>query len=219
MWPRWTDAGAPRALLLAALAATLATTLAACGGPAARPDPAAAVAAGPDPAAQARYGEALAALQAGDAAQAEAGLQALVEQYPQYAGPMVNLALLRARRGELAPASGLLEKAVTVCANCAPSWNALGVVQRQQGRFAEAEQSYLKAIAADGGYANAYFNLGVLYELYLQRPDMALEQYAQFRERVVADDPAGGDVDKWIADLKRRSKSVERSAQVEVTAP
>jgi tetratricopeptide (TPR) repeat protein len=88
------------------------------------------------------------------------------------------------------------------------------VVHRVQGRFTEAERSYLEAIKADTGYANAWFNLGVLYELYLQSPVLALEHYERFRELHAADD-ATGEVDKWIADLRRRTGAVEQAARVE----
>ncbi len=210
MWPISTEQWRPRLLLL-----VLAASVTACGGLLPRGGQVTDVAAaGPDAVAQARFAGVVAALAAGDDAQAGPQLQALVVQYPAYAGPMINLALVQARRGELAPASVLLEQAVAVCTRCAPAWNALGIVQRQQGRFADAEQSYLKALAVDPGYADAAFNLGVLYEIYLQRPGLALDQYARFRE-LLADDPAGGDVDKWIADLKRRARPVERSAQLE----
>ena len=200
--------GFPR---LAALL-TLAAALAGCGGSATKPD--ARLPAGPDPAAVSRYQEALGLLQAGDAGQAERQLQSLVDAWPDYSGPMVNLAMIRARRQELEPAAALLKRAVTVCERCAAPWNELGVVQRQQGQFADAEQSYLRAIAADAAYANARFNLAVLYELYLQRPDMALDQYSRFRELTAAD-PTVAEVDKWITDLQRRTAAVERSAQLE----
>jgi tetratricopeptide (TPR) repeat protein len=172
------------------------------------------VAAGPDPAAIAGFEQALASLRGGDAVRAEAQLQALVSTYPDYSGPLVNLARIRAARGETGPAGELLERAVTVCTRCAAPWTELGIIRRQQGRFRDAEQSYLKAIAADHDYANAHFNLGILYELYLGRPDMALQQYARFRE-LNAQDPVALDVDKWMADLSRRVKPIERSAQVE----
>lgn len=212
MWPRWTELRLPLLLLLAA-----GTT--ACGSPPWREEPAATdLVAVPDPVATARYAEALAALAAGDDAQAQPRLQELVQQYPDQAGPMVNLALVHGRRGEIEPAMLLLERAVTVCTSCAAAWNQLGILQRQQGRFADAEQSYLKALAADAGYANAAFNLGVLYELYLQRPELAMDQYAHFRQ-LLADDPAGSDVDKWIADLKRRTRGVQRAVQAEGSPP
>ena len=201
----------PVGLRMAALVA-LAAGMAACGSSGTKTD--AALPAGPDPVAIARYQEALVALQAGDELQAERQLQALVEACPAYAGPMVNLAMIQARRQELEPAAALLQRAVTVCEHCAVSWNQLGVVQRQQGQFDDAEQSYLKAIAADANYANARFNLAVLYELYLQRPELALDQYARFRELTAADS-AVAEVDKWIIDLQRRTTAVERSAQLE----
>ncbi|CAG0937912.1 hypothetical protein GPROT2_00055 [Gammaproteobacteria bacterium] len=211
MSPHWTEPRLPRWLL-----ALLVAGIGACSGPAQREEPATTAQA--DPVAASRYAGALAVLAAGDDAQAQPLLQALVLEYPDYSGPMVNLALLHSRRGEPGPATALLERAVTTCTDCAAAWNALGVLQRQQGRFADAEQSYLKALAADAGYANAAFNLGVLYDLYLQRPELAMEQYLRFRQ-LLADDPAAGDVDKWIADLQRRTRGVQRAVQAEATPP
>jgi len=159
------------------------------------------------------FAEALALLEAGEDTQAESRLRALVDNYPDYAGPMVNLALIRARRDELDPAAALLERAVRACGQCAPAWTELGLVQRRQGRFVQAEQSYLAAIAADDGYANAHFNLAVLYDLYLQRPELALAEYGRYRDL----DATPGEVDKWITDLQRRTRAVERSARLENT--
>jgi tetratricopeptide (TPR) repeat protein len=228
MWPASTDqardraAGAPPVatgspltpLLRRAVPALVTAFLAGCGGAGTKPDAPAAVATGPDPAAVARYETALADLAAGDDLAAEAKLQALASEHPDYAGPLVNLALIHSRRDEIEPAVGLLERALATCTRCAPAWNELGLLQRRQGRFLDAERAYREALAAEPDYANAWFNLGVLYELYLQRPELALEHYARFRE-LQADDPAGEDIDKWIADLKRRARSVERSAQLE----
>ena len=202
------------AATLAAMAIT-ALAIAGCAGGPARTDPAAA-AVGPDPAAVAAYDAARAALASGDEAAAERDFAALATSHPDYAGPLVNLAALRARRGELEPAAELLGRAVAVCARCAVAWNELGVVQRRQGRFAEAEKAYLQSIAAEEGYAPAWFNLGVLYELYLQRPELAVDRYTRYRA-LAADGPDAGNVDKWIADLQRRAKTVERSAQLEDT--
>jgi tetratricopeptide (TPR) repeat protein len=168
----------------------------------------------PDEQAVAAYQQALAALDGGDAAGGEAQLQALSQRHPDYSGPLVNLAIIRAARNETAEAMVLLEQALAVCTRCAAPWNELGLLQRGQGRFTDAEQSYLQAVAADPGYANAWFNLGVLYELYLQRPELALANYERYRELQSAD-PGGADVDKWIADLSRRTGKVEQAARVE----
>jgi len=206
--PSW---NATRRMLLPVL---LAFAACACA-PATRPEPPT-VATAPEPAVLASHDAALAALRAGDDATAEPLLRSLVTAHPEYAGPLVNLALLQARRGELEPATALLEQAVQACEHCAPAWNELGVLQRQQGRFIEADHAWRQSIASDPAYAMAWFNLGVLYEIYLQRPELALEHYARFRELQAAD-PAGEDVDKWIADLQRRTRAVERSANLEKT--
>lgn len=208
MYWRWIDMGLRHLLLV-----VLVGTLAACSGAWRQAGPVAeGTVVAPEPAALAQFEAALAALEAGDDARAEPLLQALVTRYPRHAGPLLNLAQLQARRGELDAAAALLERALVVCSQCAASWNALGVIQRRQGRFAEAEQSYRKALAADPGYADAAFNLGVLYELYLQRPELALAEYRHFRTLAVDDTPA---VEQWIGDLQRRAKPVERAVRLE----
>lgn len=178
------------------------------GGEDARPP----VQAGPDPAAVAAHDAAVALLQSGDEQQAAVQFAALAERHPDYAGPLVNRAIIHARHGETDQALALLERAVTVCANCAAAWNQRGILLRQQGRFIEAEESYLKAIAADPGYADAHFNLGILYDLYLQRPQLALGQYERF-VALQADAAIAAGVDKWIADLRRRTATIEQAAQ------
>lgn len=209
MWLTSTERAA-RVSLLAALA----LAAAGCSSGEATRSAADAAAGLPDAGTVAAYQQALAALDGGDAAAGEAQLQALSQAHPDYSGPLVNLAIIRAGRNETVAAMGLLEQAVAVCARCAAPWNELGLLQRRQGRFNDAEQSWLKAVAADPGYANAWFNLGVLYELYLQRPELALANYERYRELQSAD-PAGADVDKWIADLSRRTGKVEQAARVE----
>jgi tetratricopeptide (TPR) repeat protein len=210
MWLKSIDRFA-RAPLLAALA----LAASGCSSGEATRGKAEAAAGLPDAASVAAYQQALAALDDGDAAAGEAQLQALARAHPDYSGPLVNLAIIRAGRNETAEAMALLEQAVAVCTRCAAPWNELGLLQRGQGRFTDAEQSYLQAVAADPGYANAWFNLGVLYELYLQRPELALANYERYRELQSADHPDGADVDKWIADLSRRTGKVEQAARVE----
>ena len=81
---------------------------------------------------------------------------------------------------------------------------------RRQGKFGEAEAAYLKAVTASPDYALAHYNLGVLYELYLQRLDAALQHYERY-QAVTGEDKQ---VAKWIADLKRRLGNTQRTANV-----
>ena len=134
--------------------------------------------------------------------------------HPELAGPLVSLAMVRARAGDDAAARALFERASTVCNRCGPVWNELGVLHRQQGRFADAEQAYQRAIELEPGYALPYYNLAMLYELYIPRPDLALQSYEQYLQLGGASDE-GQQVEKWVADLRRRAEATPKTARAE----
>lgn len=168
---------------------------------------------GPTPELMADYSAALAIVQSGDDAAAESALQAFSAEHPELAGPLLNLALLRMRQGDETAARDYFTKAGAVCTSCAPVWNGLGVLYRQQGQFREAEQAYLKAITLEPGYALAYYNLAILYDLYVQRPELALENYQQYLS--LEPDDGTAEVERWIADLRRRVSATPTTARAE----
>jgi Flp pilus assembly protein TadD len=176
-------------------------------------DSASELASGPSPALMADYSAALASLQAGDDAAAAEALVTFSAEHPELAGPLLNLALLRMRQGDEAAAREYFGKAGAVCTNCAPVWSGLGVLHRQQGQFEEAEQAYLKAIELEPGYALAYYNLAVLYDLYIQQPELALENYQQYLS--LGADDGQAEVERWIADLRRRVSAMPTTARAE----
>ena len=167
----------------------------------------------PSPELQARYASLFNRLQAGDDT-ATTDLAQFSTENPGLAGPLLNLGLARARAGDDVAARALLERASTVCSSCGPVWNELGVLDRQQGRFADAEQAYRRAIELEPEYSPAYYNLAVLYELYIPRPDLALENYERFLQ-IGGAAGDGRDVEKWAADLRRRVSATPTSARAE----
>jgi tetratricopeptide (TPR) repeat protein len=216
---KWTDGGphlqAARAIALALLSSI--TLLGGCAGTATRPEVTTDDAAAPEFPTDAmdRYAEALGWMDAGEDLQAAEIFRALAADYPDYAGPLVNLAIIEARAGRTDDSIRLLENALVVCTTCAPAWNQLGILFRRQGRFAEAEAAYLKALDADADYALAHYNLGVLYDLYQQQPASAVQHYELYV--LLVDDDAQAPVDKWIADLRRRIGQPPQTAQAEGT--
>ena len=159
------------------------------------------------------FARALGYMDAGDDIRAIQELESLLAEYPEFAGPSVNLGIIHGRNGRPDAAEEALRRAVGVCSSCASAYNQLGILQREQGRFSEAEQSYLNAIAADPEYALAYFNLAVLYDLYQGRSELALRYYQDYLQR--QPDAKGNDmVNKWIIDLQRRVAKPERAAGV-----
>lgn len=164
------------------------------------------------PAVLEKYAYALGLMDAGQSAEAAAAMRKLTEKYPQYAGPYTNLAILAAADGDDEAAGAYLQQALEVCANCAPAWNQIGIMHRKAGRFAQAEEAYLAAVASDPEYALAYYNLGVLYDLYRQQHELAVEHYEHY-VALSADAEGARQVDKWIADLRRRLGESPRTAQ------
>lgn len=62
------------------------------------------------------------------------------------------------------------------------AYNNLGWLYTQSTRYNEAELAYLRAIKADPNYANAYYNLGLLYDLHLNDELGAIETFEKYLE-------------------------------------
>ncbi len=136
----------------------------------------------------------------------------LAARYPDSAGPLTNLGIIAARGGDIEAAANYLLLATTVCTNCAPAWNQLGILHREAGRFEEAEGAYRQALDHDADYALAHYNLGVLYDLYRARPAEAVEHYERF-VAISGDTADSAAVSRWIADLRRRFGDGTRTAR------
>jgi tetratricopeptide (TPR) repeat protein len=139
-------------------------------------------------------------MRAGKAVEAQLGFKQLSLQYPQFAAPLVNLAILQRNDGHLEQAEETLKSAVAHERGSAVAWTELGATQRMRGQFKDAASSYEQAIAADPRYAPAWRNLGVLSDLYLGDPGRALTAFEQYRQLTGEDKPVSG----WIAELRQR---------------
>jgi len=159
---------------------------------------------------QTLYEQAVAAMAAGDTVDAELQFRAFLLQNPGYPGAYVNLAILLSAKGDDEAAREHLRTALSLDPEHPAALNQLGMLERRNGRFVEAEYAYMKAVTASPDYALAHYNLGVLNELYLQRLDTALEHFERYLEYGGEDEL----VEKWVADLKRRIGTFERTANV-----
>ncbi|HHT9117137.1 MAG TPA: tetratricopeptide repeat protein [Candidatus Hypogeohydataceae bacterium YC38] len=59
-------------------------------------------------------------------------------------------------------------------------YNNLGWLYTQQKKYREAETAYLKAVKTDPSYANAYYNLGLLYDKYLRDELAAVDCFEKY---------------------------------------
>jgi len=147
------------------------------------------------------YERALQAMRSEDWIEAELELEQLVLEYPGFAGPYVNLAIVYMQNDRKEDAATALEQALATDPAHAAGNNQLAILLREQGQFDAAEQAYRRALQTDPGYALAYYNLGILLDLYMGRQSEALEYYEQYQALLAEPDQQVG---RWIIDLRRR---------------
>lgn len=185
-----------RLAVLAVLATTLLSGCATVGGP------------GGDSAARdsvegQQHQQAVAAIAAGDVARAEQLFTELTRNYPDYATPWLNLALLQYRRGDPNSAAANVDAALQRDDQLAPAWNLQGVLAREINNIDAAERAYRQAIAVDASYAPAWLNLGILLDIWRGQLSAALSAYERYVE-LSPEDQRDSRVAGWIADLQRR---------------
>jgi len=162
------------------------------------------------PEVQTLYEQAAAVMAAGDFVDAELRFKEFLLLYPDYPGAHVNLAIMHANNRDDVATRAALDAALALNPNSPAALNQLGMLLRRNGNFLEAEAAYLKAVTVNPDYALAHYNLGVLNELYLQRLDVALQHFETYQGLVGEDKQ----VEKWIADLRRRVAASRRTANV-----
>lgn len=161
-------------------------------------------------AAQTMFEQATAAMASGDYLDAELRFKEFLLLYPAFPGAHVNLAIIHSSNGDDDSAKAAIDAALALQANNPAALNQLGMLLRRNGNFPEAEAAYLKAVTVSPDYALAHYNLGVLYELYLQRLDMALQHFETYQSLVGEDKQ----VARWIKDLTRRVAASQKTANV-----
>ncbi len=156
------------------------------------------------------FEQSTASMAAGDFVDAELRFKEFLLQYPEYPGAHVNLAIIHVSNSNEAAARASIDAALALDPNHPAALNQLGMLLRRNGKFLEAEAAYMKAVTVSPDYALAHYNLGVLNELYLQRLDIALQNFETYQSLVGEDKQ----VAKWIGDLTRRVATNQRTANV-----
>jgi tetratricopeptide (TPR) repeat protein len=160
---------------------------------------------------QRQFDRAVTLMKAGQYSEAIPVLEQLTEKNPSLAGPWINLGIARARIGETQSAVQALKKAIEVNAASPAAYTQLGMVYRSSGDFEASRKAYLDAITVDPQYSYAHRNLGILFEIYLQQPDYALQHYKRYQALQAEPDK---EVQKWIVELERRVQSRQVNTEV-----
>jgi Tfp pilus assembly protein PilF len=130
----------------------------------------------------------------------------VTEQAPSSAAARIDLVIGYARAGDMERAEASLGKALESNARHPAAYNEVGMVQRRNGQFKKARESYEAALAQSAEFSYAHKNLAILCDLYFGDYKCALEHYEAYNHLV----PTDGDVVKWIADLRKRGSQKEK---------
>lgn len=133
--------------------------------------------------------------------EAETVLLGMSEQYPELSGVYANLGIVYQRTNKFEESEKALSFALEKNALNFDAYTVFGNVLREQGKFTQAEEVYLKALSYWPHHPASRRNLGILYDLYMGKWSQALEQFK------VSQQIAGGEdreLKGWIIDLERR---------------
>lgn len=153
------------------------------------------------PAAETAFRNALVAMQSEDWNTAEKQLLDLQQKHPELSGPLVNLAIVHWHQEKPAEAENYFKQALALNPLNNDAYIQYGMFLREDGRFADAEATYLKALEVWPHNAAAHRNLGILYDLYMGKFDAAMKHYEMVLK--LSSEP-NKEVEGWIIDLKRR---------------
>lgn len=120
----------------------------------------------------------------------------------QNADIYTNIAIININKKNTEKAKTYIEKSITLNPNNYISQNIYGVILRQLGRFDDAIKAYKASISKNNSYADAYLNMAILYDIYIDSPSNALPYYEKYMSFAKNDK----NIKKWIVDVKRRIK-------------
>lgn len=150
-----------------------------------------------------RFQKAIRSLQQGKIEKAQTLFEALRDQYPAVSVFHHNLGIVYKRSGQIDAAIKAYEQALGLNPDGgSPStYYNLAIAYREKGAFKKAENAYRVAIALAPDFEDAHFNLAVLYDLYLDDPEKALEHYQQ---QIELSDETNKEIEIWMSALKKR---------------
>lgn len=171
-----------------------------------------------------QYQAALEVMSSGDMNAAALAFEEFNEKYPGYPGSYVNLAIIYDELDRPDDAYAMLDTAKEIIPGYVVALNQEGLMKRRSGDFIGARDAWLAATESDPEFTDAWYNLGVLYDIYLQDLPAAKLAYQQYQNIYMAEQlKPGGEfaadlkaepdqqVQVWLADVDRRIKQSQPS--------
>jgi tetratricopeptide (TPR) repeat protein len=156
--------------------------------------------------------------QQGQFPQARDRFIAMSEQHPDLSGIWLQLALLVKQQNNDPLQQQQQHQDMTRYLNNAISANPLNylahnefaLLLRQQGQFQQALTHYELAIKSWPAFAQGYLNRGILYDLYMGKKSLALDDYELYQ---ALSHDSSRQLKGWIIDLQRQIKRAQQDTQ------
>ena len=125
-------------------------------------------------------------------------LKKLHKKYPRNDVIAVNLASSYFAINDLKEAESVCNEALASNSNSEQAHTLFGLISVEKRNFTAAEAAYKKAINLNNNYANAHYNLALLYDVFFQDIPKAYQHYVKYLS-LVPDDQSTKD---WVEQLK-----------------
>lgn len=149
------------------------------------------------------YNQALSLMQRKDYKDAQVLFATLLKQTPLVNELSLNSALCLYYENNYREAMTVVAPLLTM--NVAPAHNLAGLIEQSLHNFDGAKIHYQKALSKDPTYANALYNMALLYDVYYQEVDRAIDFYSRYLEQAADDEQTQG----WLDQLKSAYQEVD----------
>lgn len=149
-----------------------------------------------------KYIEAKRALKQKQYAQAEKLLKELTTEDKALSGPWVTLGDMAVEQKHYDQAVTFYAEAITRNSKNVNAYMRLAHVQRLQGNFLLAQNTYAKSLALWPDFPEAHLNLAVLYDVYLNHPLRAQKHMEAYQYLTGGENKS---VAKWLAEIQQRT--------------
>lgn len=151
-----------------------------------------------------KYRDGITALHNNDLTNAQRIFNEFIRNKPKLAGAYTNLALVHFKKKEYDMSLKLVNKALQLNTRQAQALNLRAQLYVIDGKIHKAKDDYLLAIKTKPEYLNAQYNLALLYDIYLQEIELAIQHYKLYMLLLKKPDEA---TQEWITHLEGTLKN------------
>ncbi|MFK5893305.1 MAG: tetratricopeptide repeat protein [Pseudomonadota bacterium] len=151
-----------------------------------------------------KYRAGITALYNNDLSKAQRIFNEFIRNKPKLAGGYANLALVHFKKKEFKKSLKQVNKALKLNPKQVQALNLRAQLYVLDGKIHKAKADYLLAVKTKPKYVNAQYNLALLYDVYLQEIELAIQHYKIYMSLLKKPDEITQD---WITHLEGTLKN------------